>query len=147
MNEIDLTKILKPGMKIYSLTDGEVEVSEVVEAEMAHYPITVVDFRGAKSYYTEEGKINIDKGECILFPSSEHHCWDEAGIKICTQPGRVEIGQDYFFITDLFRVAFKRDKGDETDDNRYSSGNYFSSEEKARKIQDIILAAIKVTQI
>ena len=140
---MDLTKILKPGMKIYSLTIGRVVVETVVNSEEAHYPIVVIDSAGSKFYYTEEGKVNIDKGECILFPSEDYRYWDEVGIEICTQPNRVEKGQDYFFITDLFKVAFKRDRYDETDDNRYRSGNYFSSEEKARRIQNIILAAIE----
>ena len=118
---MDLTKILKPGMKIYSLVDGEVEITKITED--IKYPIHTSGERGSCNEYTKEGHFRYMIGECVLFPSKDYHHWDEIGIEICAQPNRVEKGQDYFFITDLFRVAFKKDRYDETDGNRYRSGN------------------------
>lgn len=92
---MDLTKILKPGMKIYSLIDGEVEITGISESEK--YPICTSGERGSCSVYTKEGRIRYMIGECVLFPSKENHDWDSVTQLTFIRPKR----GDYLISRDL----------------------------------------------
>lgn len=71
---MDLTKILKPGVKVYSLVYEEVEVYEITNEE--DYPICTKNKNGQISEYTKDGCYLIGQGECILFPSRECRDWN-----------------------------------------------------------------------
>lgn len=74
---MDLTKILKPGAKVYSLIHGEVEVYEITNED---YPICTKNKNGQISEYTKDGCYLAEQGECILFPSKECRDWNDVKI-------------------------------------------------------------------
>ena len=81
---MDLTKILKPGMKIYSLIDGEIEITKITED--IKYPIHTSGERGSCNEYTKEGYVRYMIGECVLFPSKEERDWSKASILALLPP-------------------------------------------------------------
>lgn len=81
---MDLTKILKPGMKIYSLVDGEVEITKITED--IKYPIHTSGERSSCNEYTKEGYFRYMIGECVLFPSKKERDWSKVTILALLPP-------------------------------------------------------------
>lgn len=84
MNEINLTKILKPGMKIYSLIDGEVKITNILDNNQ--YPIRTLGEGGSENSYSKEGHLRNQIGECVLFPSKENRNWNNVNPFLLLQP-------------------------------------------------------------
>ena len=75
MENLDLTKILKVGDKVYSDTFGYGKVEKISNGEM--YPI-FIDFDGRHIDFTGGGKyifVSTDTG-CSIFPSKENRDWN-----------------------------------------------------------------------
>ena len=80
MNEnLNLVEILKDcpkGTKLYSTVSGEVNFVKITNTG-DEYPIKVEAEYGIFSF-TSQGKLNnINRGECILFPSKEQRDWSK----------------------------------------------------------------------
>ena len=75
MENLDLTKILKVGDKVYSDTFGYGKVEKISNGEM--YPI-FIDFDGRHNNFTDGGRYiftSTDTG-CSIFPSKENRDWN-----------------------------------------------------------------------
>ena len=72
---MDLTRILEPGMKIYSPLLGDVTVTKVLVYKT--YPITVEDEKYGHHDFLPDGRYFPIESECLLFPSKENHDWDK----------------------------------------------------------------------
>lgn len=75
MENLDLTKILKVGDKVYSDTFGYGKVEKISNGEM--YPI-FIDFDGRPINFTDGGRYiftSTDTG-CSIFPSKENRDWN-----------------------------------------------------------------------
>lgn len=68
-DNMDLTKFLKPGDKIFSLVQGK--ILKVAEIDLGNpMPIKVGGFR-----YSKCGSVLADGSDCLLFPSEEKRDW------------------------------------------------------------------------
>ena len=121
---MDLTKILKPGMKIYSLIDGEIEITEINGNEK--YPICTSGERGSCSIYTKEGRLRHGIGECVLFPSKENHDWFSVTQLTFIRPKR----GDYLI---------SRDRQDDEDIDRVFIYNGNATEEEIKEFDERLL--------
>ena len=78
MNEnVDLTKILKncpKGTKLYSLVHGDVLFEGIIDRV---YPIEVSSKNYGIVTLSEKGRMIIEVGECILFPSKDQRDWSK----------------------------------------------------------------------
>ena len=78
MNEnVDLTKILKncpKGTKLYSLVHGDVLFEGIIDRV---YPIEVSSKNYGIVTLSEKGRMIIEVGECILFPSRDQRDWSK----------------------------------------------------------------------
>lgn len=75
---MDLTEILKDhtGEMFYSTIHGEVRLVKI--SESAPYPIKYVTMiRPTFIWFSKDGKICDDVGECILFPSKDNRDWND----------------------------------------------------------------------
>lgn len=83
MNEnLDLVKILKGcpvGTKLYSTVYGECEIIFISRRYM--YPICVKNSSGDHIFYTRNGLLFFNQGECTLFPSKEQRDWSKFKIE------------------------------------------------------------------
>lgn len=111
--KLDLTKLLKPGIKLYSLIDGEVEVVNIDNNSNSRYPIETKNEAGVINDYTEDGKYRYDAGECILFPSKTNHDWNSVTEIMLNPPKK----GDYLISRDL-------DDSFDTDRVFIYNGNY-----------------------
>lgn len=77
MNIVEILKDCPKGTKLYSLVDGEVFLSEIINNGL--YPIKVITDDGNTRFYTKDGKFfnNRPSGECILFPSKNQRDWNK----------------------------------------------------------------------
>ena len=77
MNIAEILKHCPKGTKLYSLVDGEVFLSEIINNGL--YPIKVITDDGNTRFYTKDGKFfnNRPSGECILFPSKNQQDWNK----------------------------------------------------------------------
>ena len=75
MENLDLTKILKVGDKVYSDTFGYGKVEKISNSEM--YPI-FIDFDGSHKRFTRGGRYVFTNTDtvCSIFPSKENRDWD-----------------------------------------------------------------------
>lgn len=88
MEKLDLTKILKPGMKVYSLLEGETTVISV-QQQTDDYPIGTKRENKDAFYYTKEGHyLETYEGECVLFPSKTNRNWRAANVLKLLEPKR-----------------------------------------------------------
>lgn len=77
MNIAEILKDCVKGTKLYSLVDGEVFLSEIINNGL--YPIKVITDDGNTRFYTKDGKFfnNRPSGECVLFPSKNQRDWSK----------------------------------------------------------------------
>jgi hypothetical protein len=79
MNEnINLFEILKDtpkGTLLYSPLTGEVEFNKLDSSNK--FPINVLDKRGDRHYFTQQGTYFLSMGECLLFPSKDQRDWNK----------------------------------------------------------------------
>ena len=80
MNEnLDLTKILEgcpKGTKFYSAIHGEISFKRLELPSL--YPMQFdSDAVGKTIYLTEKGRVLLDAGECVLFPSKDQRDWSK----------------------------------------------------------------------
>lgn len=79
MNEnINLCEILKDtpkGTLLYSSLIGEVKFDEI--NNIPQFPIQVLDKKGDKFVFTQQGTFFESKGECLLFPSKDQRDWSK----------------------------------------------------------------------
>ena len=79
MNEnIDLTKILKDcpeGTQLYSIVYGDVTFEGFTWSES--YPILIRIDGSHTEYFSADGKMYYDCGECALFPSKDQRDWSK----------------------------------------------------------------------
>lgn len=87
-NELDLTKILKVGDKVYSTIGGD-----GVVLRLGHL-IIVKDINGGMIEYTPTGKLFNDIGECILFPSKDQRDWSKFKRPVEFKPGQLVLVWD-----------------------------------------------------
>ena len=84
MNEnLNLVEILKDcpkGTKLYSTAFGEVKFVKIVY-EDDHYPIRVFGENGDVGFTLQGKLLNMQQGECLLFPSREQRDWSKFKIK------------------------------------------------------------------
>lgn len=75
MENLDLTKILKVGDKVYSDTCGYGKVEKISNDEK--YPI-FIDFVGSYEYFTRSGRYSFTNTDtvCSIFPSRENRDWN-----------------------------------------------------------------------
>ena len=86
METLDLTKILKPGMKIYSLLEGETTVTSIGND---YYSITTKKDNRDAFYYTRDGRyLETYEGECVLFPSKTNRNWRTTNVLKLLEPKR-----------------------------------------------------------
>ena len=84
MERLDLTKLLKPGMKIYSSIEGETTVTSISRDV---YPITTKNGDRDSFCYTRDGHyLNTYEGECVLFPSKDIRDWNKVNILKLLEP-------------------------------------------------------------
>lgn len=81
MNIAEILKYCPKGTKLYSTVYGEVTLNKV-SLEKRDYPINVVKKEGGKEYFTKEGYLYKDCGECILFPSKNQKDWNKFRIPV-----------------------------------------------------------------
>ena len=80
MNEnLDLTKILEgcpKGTKFYSVIHDEISFKKLVLTSL--YPIQFnSDAVGGTIYLTEKGRVLLNTGECVVFPSKDQRDWSK----------------------------------------------------------------------
>ena len=79
MNEnINLCEILKDtpkGTLLYSPLIGEVKFDEI--NNLSNFPVQVIDKKGGKFEFTQQGTFSLSKGECLLFPSKDQRDWSK----------------------------------------------------------------------
>ena len=80
MNEnLDLTKILEgcpKGTKFYSAIHGEISFKRLELPSL--YPMQFdSDAVGRTIYLTEKGRVLLNAGECVLFPSKDQRDWSK----------------------------------------------------------------------
>lgn len=86
MKELDLTKILKVGDKVYSLEIGECIVKAINET-YNHFGIFVeTPDKIHNTWYTKDGKYFTHSPECTLFPSKDYRLWDEGAVVVIRPP-------------------------------------------------------------
>ncbi len=71
-NKIDLTKILKPGDKVYSCITGNMKMVQSINCNVI-FPIGTED----GMYYTKDGRLNntYEHGECLIWPDKDTRTW------------------------------------------------------------------------
>lgn len=76
---MDLTGILKPGMKLFTPLAGEVTIKKIEKGKL--FPILVEMASGGTCVFTADGKYSTEFGaECLLFPSKECCFWSNSTI-------------------------------------------------------------------
>lgn len=79
MNEnVDLTKILENcpnNVKLYSAVHGSVYFRDIITSNP--YPIRLETDLSEKVLFSKNGKIRINEGECVLFPSKDQRDWSK----------------------------------------------------------------------
>lgn len=81
MNIANILKYCPKGTKLYTTVYGEVTLNKV-SLEKRDYPINVVKKEGGEEYFTKEGYLYKDCGECILFPSEKQRDWNKFRIPV-----------------------------------------------------------------
>lgn len=87
-NELDLTKILKVGDKVYSTIAGDGVVLSILGRL-----ITVKD-NGGMIGYSSTGKLFNDIGECILFSSKDQRDWSKFKRPVEFKSGQLVLVRD-----------------------------------------------------
>lgn len=137
---IDLVKILKEhkGEIFYSRFLGRVEVIRI-----GHQTISVRQIGGSSDYVLDsEGKFSPE-GEMDLFPSKECRDWNEWQKTHCLRNWRANEGENFYIITNLFKIVKVTERNEECDDTIYEIGNYFESEEEAKNVANMLQNLIK----
>lgn len=78
VNLVEILKDAPQGLKLYSLTHGEVTLNKV-DPVLKYYPIITIDKQhDITDEFSKDGKLYYDyeDAECILFPTREHRTWD-----------------------------------------------------------------------
>ena len=76
---MDLTRILKPGMKLFTPIVGEVTVKKIEKGKM--FPILIEMAGGGTCMFTASGKYSTEyEAECLLFPSKGCRFWSNSTI-------------------------------------------------------------------
>lgn len=82
MNIAKILKYCPEGTKLYSTIHGEVTLIEVKEDSNYNYPIFIDVSEACYETFTKEGRIEENKGECILFPSKNQRNWNKFRIPV-----------------------------------------------------------------
>ena len=86
MKELDLTKILKVGDRVYSPIIGECIVKLSGEETNGHIILVATPDGQHDTTFNKEGKYFSYSPECTLFPSKDYRLWDDYAIPIIRQP-------------------------------------------------------------
>jgi hypothetical protein len=98
-NELDLTKILKVGDKVYSTIGGD-GVVECIQSD--NYPIGV-KFKGISLFHGKDGKYSPElDGECVLFPSKDQRDWSKFKRPVEFKPGQLVLVWDNKEVDEYF---------------------------------------------
>ena len=131
MKELDLTKILKVGDKVWSPVIGECIVKAINETDN-HFEILVeTPDKMHDTWYTKDGKYFTYSPECTLFPSKDHRVWDDEAISIIRPRWRANQNGRYYFIKSSGMITSEIDLHTAADFGRYKLGNYFKTELEA----------------
>lgn len=74
---MDLTGILKPGMKLFTPIAGEVTVQKI--EKHVTFPIKCTLYDNITTMFTKDGRYTCEaEAECLLFPSKDYRRWDNS---------------------------------------------------------------------
>lgn len=101
---MDLTKILKPGMKLFTPIAGEVTVQRINKNKA--FPIECIKPDNTILTFTLDGKYTYEsEAECLLFPSGSNRDWSNVTELMLAPPKK----GDYLISRDI-HDSFDRDR-------------------------------------